>query len=149
MNLRLVAVAVKHCGESRSRRVEIERVQIVQHVKVPSRKGCDFGLLQPRARAMRVDIASDRSHRSDLCQFAKYLRIAYVAEMQDMIRASQQRQHFRPKQAVRIRNHADDHLKPHLDARVRVKIVAQRVAKEVEAEHGERHGEGREENQMG
>ena len=94
--------------DSRRRRVEVEGIEIVQHVD-QGRAGVRYGgLRQIGAPCARVDISPDRYHRGKEPQFLQNPGVANVASMDDQVRALQGLHRFRAKQAVGIRNKPDN-----------------------------------------
>src|SRR5690606_37961408 len=64
-----------------------------------------------RVRQMRgplVDVAAYRGHGRDLGELVEHLRLADVAGVNDHVASDERGSRFRPQQAVRIRDDADD-----------------------------------------
>ncbi len=83
-------VAVEDGGEFGGGWIEVEGLEIVEHVEVFAGVGRvldkdDFGFGELSARAFAVDVASDRSYRCNLLQSFKDQRSANVATVKNAV----------------------------------------------------------------
>lgn len=104
-----VAVAANHDVESRSFRFQIELGQVVQHVDGRAAEFDDFGLRKLARPPTFIDVASDRGERRQRRQLLNDLGIANIACVDDVFRPTQNSDSFRTKQAVCIRDDADEY----------------------------------------
>ena len=72
-------VPEKYGGKLSGGRVQVERLQIVQHIDVAVGDQYHFSLRQLTQRAFAIHIAAHRGHRSDLAQFFQYRGFAHIA----------------------------------------------------------------------
>jgi len=108
-DLGFVTVAAEDACEACRCGVEVQLMHVVEQIEFFASEGDQLGLRQLRARPLRVDVAANRGEWRDVGQGFEDGRVAYVAEMQNMIRTGQQRQQFRPQQPMRVRHHSDSH----------------------------------------
>ncbi len=141
-------VAEEHGGKLPGGWVEMQRVQVVEHVDVAAIEKQYIGLRKFTAWAFAVNVSADRRHGSNLPQRFENGRFANIAEVQNALDSSQRRRNLRPQQAMGIADHADSHLQPQFQPCARVELVAHRVAQEVESQHGARNSRGREEHKV-
>jgi len=105
-----MAVAKNDHLEARSRRLQTEFIQIVQHVDRDVVNFQELNQRQQKRPFLCVHVSTDGSHGRQLAQAIEYRWITNVARVEDEIRSPQGSKRFRTKQAVRIGNHADCHL---------------------------------------
>jgi hypothetical protein len=108
-NFRLMTVAVDDCVDSCGFGLQIEPSQIMQHVDRDAADFDDFSLRKGSCPRFGVDVAANRSNRSNLRERVEYFRIADVPRMQDAIGSAQSFDSLTPQQAVCVRDDAEDH----------------------------------------
>lgn len=86
-DFRFVAVTVEDCGESGCCGIEIDLVDVVEHVEIAAAEGCYFGLWEFGAGAVSIDITPDGGHWGNFRELAEDFGVAYVAEVQDVVGA--------------------------------------------------------------
>lgn len=106
---RLVRVAEQYRRKLRCRRIEMKRVQIVQHVKIMALEEQHLGFRQTAALAAAIDIAANGCNRSDAFERFQDFRITDIAEMQDAFNSGKFRKDLRPQQAVRVADNSKLH----------------------------------------
>ena len=87
----------------------MERVEIVQHVDVVTFEQQNLGFRKSAARSAVIDIAADGGDRCDALKRFEDGRIADISKMQDVLNASEFRNHFGTQQAMRVADDADFH----------------------------------------
>ena len=118
--IRDVGVAVEDGGELRRRRIQVQCLQVVEHVEVEAgvRRALDeddVGFRELGAGAFAVDVAADGGDGSDPGEFVEDGDFSYVAAVQDTVharegRAAKRGKDFRPKQAVGIGDDSEFHV---------------------------------------
>lgn len=104
-----VRVAVEDCGEFCVVRIEAQRREIVQKVDVVAFEEKNIGFRQMACGAGAVDVAADCVDWSNFRERLEDRPIADVAEMENVVHASQSRRHFRTEKTVGVANNADFH----------------------------------------
>src|ERR1039458_4738344 len=104
-----VRVAEEHGGELSGGGVQVERVEVVEHVDVAAAEEENLRLRKLAARAVAVHIAADGGDRSDLAQILENGRLAHVAQVQNALDAGEGGGDFGAEEAVRIADDADLH----------------------------------------
>ncbi len=148
VEVRHMRVAEEHGAKLPGCWVQVQRVQVVEHVDVAAIEKQDIGFRKFTAWAFAVHVPPNRGHRGDLGQLLQNRRLAHIAEVQDALDSGQRRRNLRPQQAMGIADHADSHLQPQFQPCARVELVAHRVAQEVESQHSARNSRGREEHKV-
>jgi hypothetical protein len=110
-----VGVAVEDCGEFCRCRVEVESLEVVEHVDVEAGVGRvldehDFGFGQLAAEAFPVDVSANGGDGSDFGEFGQYRGIADVADMQYAVDALEGGSDFRTEEAVGIGDDSELHV---------------------------------------
>jgi len=112
-DLWFVGMAIEDCRKSCGCGVEIELMHVVEQVEGNFRIGAGqrdyFGFGELGAGAVGVDVAADGGDWGDGCELAEDFRVAYVAEMQDVVGACQERKDFGAEEAVGVGEDADAH----------------------------------------
>jgi len=102
-----VRVPVEDRGKLRSRRVQVQRADVVQQVEVSALDEQDFRFGQAGARSFPVDVAAHRGDGRDPAQGLEDFGVAHIAEVKNALHAGQERRNLRAKQAVRVADDAD------------------------------------------
>lgn len=103
-----------HHAESGSLGLQIQLRQIVQDVNRRTAEFDYFGLRESASPGALIDVAANRRERRDCYQGFENFGITDIAGMNNVVRAAQGLNRFRPEQAVRIRNDADKNGSPQL-----------------------------------
>jgi len=108
-------VAVEDGGKFGGCRIEVQSLEIVEHVDVEAcvRRVLDehnFGFGQLAAGAFSVDVAANGGDGGDFGQFGQYKGIAHVADMQDAVDALESWSDFGAEQAVGIGDDSELHV---------------------------------------
>jgi len=85
-------------------------LHIVQHVEIVVFEEHHLSLGKFAALALAIDVAANRGHGSNFLQRIENLEITHIAEMQDVLRSIECRQHLGTQQTVRIADNANLHL---------------------------------------
>ncbi len=93
--------------ESRGLGFQVKLRKIVQNIDGGASKFDDFRLRKFTRPCSFIDVAADCGYWRKRCELLENLRIADVSGVNDVIRASQRRERFGTKQAVRIGDDAD------------------------------------------
>ena len=96
--------------------IEMQRVQIVQHVHVVILEQQHFCFRQSAALTAAIDIAANGSDRRDLFERFQNSGITDVSEMQNAFDPGECRNNLRPQQPMSIADNADFH-RPRLNRR--------------------------------
>src|ERR1035438_2296923 len=104
---RLVRMPRDHYAEPSRRRIEVQFVQIVQHVDECVASFGDGSHGQRLRPPAVVDIASDSYHRRHRPERCEDFGRAYVTGVDDQVRPRQRLHRFRAKQAVCVRDQAN------------------------------------------
>lgn len=91
-----------HDLESCSLWLQVYPGQIVQYVNRRTIKFDNFRLWKPASPGAFIDVAADRGERRECGEFFENFGIADIASMNNMVRATQCSQRFRPEQSVRV-----------------------------------------------
>lgn len=106
--LRSVSVAGDHDVESGGLGLQIEALEIVQHVNGNAAQLHRFCLGQRQRPRVPVHVAANRRDRCNRGQSLKDFRVSNVASVNDSSRPLQRLERFGPEPAVGIGNDADD-----------------------------------------
>ena len=102
-------VPADHRPDPGRNRIEIQRHPVVKHVDRLPAQLHQLRLRKPPASPAPIYIAPNRRHRSDMRQPVQNLRLAHVSRMENVLDILQRRHRLRPKQPMRIRDHAHTH----------------------------------------
>jgi len=114
VEIRHVRVAVEDGCEFCGCGIEVEGLEVVEHVEVKGgvrgilNEG-DFGLGKPGAGTIMVDVAPNRGDGSDLCEFIEDRGFAHVAKVEDSVDSLQRGGDFGPEETVGIADDAEEH----------------------------------------
>jgi hypothetical protein len=95
----------KACGF----RVEVELLHIMQQIEIAAGDGDNFSSGKQGAWAVRVDVAANGGDGSYLRECTQNVRIAHIAEVEDVIGAFEQRQEFGPEETMSVGEDANAH----------------------------------------
>src|ERR1039458_180935 len=105
-------VAEEHGGKLSRCRVQVQQLQIVQHIDVAVRDQYHFSLRQLARRTFAVGVAAHCGDRRNLAQLFEYRNVAHVAQMEDALDAFQSALDLRAEEAVGVADYTDSHEKP-------------------------------------
>ena len=113
--IRDVGMAMEDGCEFGGGGVEVEALEVVQHVDVEAGVGRvfdedDVGFGQPGAWAFAVDVAANGRYRRNLLQSLKDRRSAHVAEMEDAVDALEGGRDFGTEEAVGVGDDSEFHV---------------------------------------
>jgi hypothetical protein len=108
-------MAVEDGGKFGSRGVEVQSLEVVEHVDVEAGvrrvfDKDDVGFRQLGAGAFSVDVAADGCDGGDLSELVEDGDFSYVADMQDAVDALESGSDFRAKEAVGIGDDSELHV---------------------------------------
>jgi len=109
MLLGLMGVAADDRVEPGCLWIEVEIVEIVEHIQIEAGNFDNRGkrqLLRPR---LCVHVAAYGKHGSDIFQLREYFRCTHVSCVNDQLDSGEGVLRFRPENAVGIGNDADPH----------------------------------------
>lgn len=107
-------MAVEDGGEFGGCGVEVERLEVVEHVEVEARARRvldedDFGLGQAGAGVAAVDVAADGGDGGDPGERVEDGDFAHVAEVEDAVDAAEGGDGFGTEEAVGVGDDAEEH----------------------------------------
>ncbi len=105
---RSVGVAANDGSKSCGGWIEVQLFQIVEHVKREPASFNHFGLRKRVATGTAVDVSPNSLDGRNATELVEDIGRAYVTCMQDEIGAAQSFDCFRAKQAVRVRDYAEN-----------------------------------------
>ena len=107
--VRNVRVSVEHGDKLCRSRVEVQCLQVVQHVNVLAFGKKDLSFGQLAARALAVYVAANGCHWRDLRELVENGNLADIAEMKYVVDAFERGKDFRAKKAVGVADDAEFH----------------------------------------
>ncbi len=89
-------VAADNYGNPGSRRVKVQFMQVMEHVKRRSAQFDKLGRWQRCARPTAIDVPAYGSERSDFPESVENLRVADVSRVKDVVDCGERLQRLRP-----------------------------------------------------
>ena len=110
-----MGVAVEDSGELCCGGIEVEGLEVVQHVDIEAAVGPvldkdDFGFGEAGAGAFAVDVAANGGDGSDFGKVIEDGDFSYVATVEDAVDALESGSDFRAEEAVGIRDDSEFHV---------------------------------------
>ena len=104
-----MGVAVEDGGEFSRCGIEVEGLEIMEHIDVAALAEEDFSFGQPGAGAIAIDIAADSGDGRDFGQLIEDGDFADVANVEDAIDAAQCGSDLRAEETVGVGDDAEEH----------------------------------------
>jgi len=109
-DIRFVRMSEEDDRKLRRGWIQVNRLHIVQHVKVLPLEEQDLGLGEFAAFADAIDIPANGGDGRYLLEGFDYCEVAYIAEVEDVFDSAKCGDNLGPQEAVRIADNTNDHL---------------------------------------
>jgi len=109
-NIRLVRMAIKNSRKFRGRRIQMNRLHVMQHVEVLAFEKHDLGFRKLATFACPIDVAANCRNWRDMLERFDDFKVADIPEMQNVFDSAKRGYDLRTQQAMCIADNANLHL---------------------------------------